>query len=268
MQSLVLVILLLGLAVGSFLNVVVYRVLHGGSPFQGRSRCPKCKHKIAWYDNIPLLSFLLLRGRCRWCKKRISLQYPVLEGLVAALFVWWYVMGRFFFRLTKEPYQTLQPLFWLMVGLFLLLLVVADLFYGLWPDIFVVLLLGLTLVYRLLLALAGVMQWADFGIYCFSGVAAGVAFLLLVLGTRGKGMGWGDVKLVSVMGLILGWPKILVAVMVAFLTGAVAGLILVVTGKKNLKQTIPFGPFLIGGTVVALIWGQQVWSGYVNLLGL
>lgn len=99
MVAIYILVLLLGLAIGSFLNVVVYRVLHGDSPFRGRSQCTKCKKQISWYDNIPLVSYFLLAGKCRNCGKRISWRYPVLELMTGALFVWWYGVGRFFFQI-------------------------------------------------------------------------------------------------------------------------------------------------------------------------
>lgn len=262
------VLFLTGLAVGSFLNVVVYRVLHGFSPFSGRSFCPHCHKKISWYDNIPLVSFVTLRGRCRRCHKNISLRYPVIELLTANLFVWWYVIGELAFKLVEQPYKTIQPLYWLLTGIGLVLLVGFDVFYGILPDWVVGGMGMMTLVYRLALSGAGIMRWQDLGAYILTGITASVLLTGIVLITRGRGMGWGDVKFAGVMGIILGWPKILVAMMVAVLTGAGVALILVWGGKKKWGQTIPFGPFLVEGTVVALVWGEKVWQWYAALLGL
>ena len=259
---------IVGLAVGSFFNVIVFRTLHGYSPFAGRSFCPHCKAKISWYDNIPLLSFLLLGGRCRKCKRRISWRYPVIEILTANLFLWWYMAGRLVFELTQEPYRTVQPVFWLLVGVGLVLLFGFDLFYGILPDWIVGSLAGMTLIYRLALAMSGIMRWGDFWLYVATGIGGLVAFWILVMVTRGKGMGWGDVKLAGVMGVILGWPAMIVAVLTAFLTGAVVAIILILRGKKHFGQTIPFGPFLVLGTIVALVWGERLWQWYGHLIGL
>ena len=261
-------VFLLGLAVGSFLNVVVYRLLHGESPFRGRSKCPHCGKKIAWYDNAPLISFVLLRGRCRHCQRKISWQYPVLELLTGLLFVWWYSVGRFFFRLTQTPYKTIQPVFWLIVGLELASLAVADGFYGVLPDVFTLSLAAIAFLYRLALTVAGIMRPIDFLLLLASGAGAALFFAGLVWVTRGKGMGWGDVKLALALGLVLGWPKIVVAMIVAFLTGASMGIILILRRKKRFGQTIPFGPFMVGGTVVALLWGEQLWGQYLRILGI
>src|SRR3989344_2422099 len=149
----------LGLTIGSFLNVIVFRTLHGFSPWAGRSFCPKCKKKIAWYDNIPLVSFVLLRRKCRHCGRKISWRYPVIEILTANLFLWWFVVGGLVFRLVEQPYRTIQPTFWLLTGVALVLLVAFDLFYGILPDIVVGALGVMTLVYRLSLSVAGIMQW-------------------------------------------------------------------------------------------------------------
>lgn len=268
MVSVVLIVFLLGLAVGSFLNVVVYRMLHGDSFWKGRSKCPHCKKQIAWYDNVPLLSFVFLRGRCRWCGQKISWQYPMLELLTGMLFVWWLVAGKFFFRLTRPPYQWVQPTFWLMMGVGLTSLTVADVFYGVLPDVFTVGLGVVAFLYRFALTVAGIMKLTDFLLFVASGVGASLFFVALILLTRGKGMGWGDVKLAFAIGLILGWPKTLVALMAAFLTGAVVGIILILIRKKTLKQSVPFGPFLVLGTILALVWGERLWQTYLGFLGL
>src|SRR3989344_2234087 len=204
-----------GLVLGSFINVVVFRTVHGFSPWAGRSFCPKCKRKIAWYDNLPLLSFVLLWGKCRYCKQSISLQYPVIELLTANLFLWWYVVGRLGFRLAQQPYQLIQPGFWLAVGLGLVLLTGFDLFYGVLPDWVVGGLGGITLVYRLSLAATGIMQWRDFWGYVGAGIVGMGVLAAVTLASAGKGMGWGDVKLAGVMGLILGPSKLAVALAAA-----------------------------------------------------
>lgn len=260
-------IFLFGLAVGSFLNVVIYRTLHGESPFEGRSRCPKCKKTIRAVDNIPLLSYILLRGRCRWCKARIAWSYPVVEFLTASLFVWWLVAGFAFFRLTQSPFAYLQPGFWLIVGLLLVVVFFSDLFYGLIPDVIVAILGFLGLFYRLLLTGTGIMQQADFLKALASGIGVAAFLLSLIVLTGGRGMGMGDAKLSLVLGLILGWPRIMVAVFLSFFLGALVAVFLLLIGKKRFGQTLPFGPFLVVGTVLALLWGERLWGFYFSLFG-
>lgn len=123
------VLFVLGACVGSFLNVIIYRTISGESWVIGRSHCDFCKKKIAWFDNVPLLSYALLRGKSRCCHKPLSISHPVVETLTGVLFVWWYWFGSFFFRLTQQPLETLQPLFWLCVALLLLVVFVSDVLY-------------------------------------------------------------------------------------------------------------------------------------------
>lgn len=252
----------LGAAVGSFLNVLIYRTVEGESWLVGRSRCDHCQQQIAWYDNIPLFSYLWLRGQSRCCGRRIPRSYPLVELMTGSLFVWWYVAGSFFFRLTTSPLQTLQPLFWLLVGILLLVVFFADLLYMIIPDTAVFLLLILTLLYRLYLTLSGVMQTQDLIWTAWSMVVAVVVIGGLWLVTKGKGMGLGDVKFSVPMAWLLGWPKTLVGLFLAFVSGGIVASILLLLGKKKFGQKIAFGPFLVVGTVLSLLFGDAIFSWY------
>ena len=257
---------ILGACVGSFLNVLIYRTISGESWMTGRSHCDFCNRKIAWYDNIPLLSFLLIRGKSRCCNKTLSLSHPVVEFMTGTLCVWWLWFGSFFFRLTQQPLETLQPLFWLLVGILLLVILVSDLLYMVIPDIAVIALTVISLVYRVVLVMTGAMQVEDFVKIWFA-----VALGLLIVGglwfiTQGRGMGFGDVKFMVPMGLLLGWPTMLVGIFAAFIVGGCVAALLLLTGKKERKAAVPFGPFLIVGTILALVWGDYLWSWYMHLL--
>lgn len=255
-----------GLAIGSFLNVVIYRTLHGESPLKGRSKCPKCNRQIKAIDNIPLVSYIILGGRCRNCKKKISWSYPVVELLTGVLFVWWILAGAVFFRLTGFPLIIIQPLFWLTVGLLFIVLFFTDLLQGVLPDLLVGILVVLAFFYRLYLTLFGIMQIKDFWSYILSGFLAFIFFLALIIVTKGKGMGMGDVKLSFGLGLILGWPKVIVAMFLAFILGAGVATILLLSRKRKFGQTIPFGPFLILSSLLTLVWGDKLVSYYISLL--
>lgn len=257
---------LIGLAVGSFVNVVIYRTLHGDSPTRGRSYCDHCKKLLRWYDNIPLFSFVMLKGKSRCCRKPISWQYPIVELMTALLFLWWYGMGFAFFKLTQAPAVYVQPLFWLVVGLLLLIIVVTDLRTYLIPDFAVFGLVGLGLIYRVYLTAIDVMQSTDLLLAVAAGLGLALAFAFIILLTRGKGMGWGDVKLAVAMGILLGWPRIAVAVMAAFVLGAAVGVGLIAVGKKRFGQVIPFGPFLVLGMVIGLVWGTPIAQWYLGML--
>lgn len=251
---------------GSFLNVVIYRTIHGGSPFEGRSKCPHCKRTIAFRHNIPLLSFLLLRGRCAYCKAEISWQYPFVEFLGGILFVWWFVIGRGFFFLVQQPFDFLQPAFWLVVGLVLLSIFVIDQLYMVIPDFLNAFLFVIVLLYRIGLVLANQMQPNDFVSSLVAGFLLTGFFGGLWLITRRRGFGLGDVKLAPALGLLLGVERLIVAVFLSFIFGALVGSGLLMFKQRKLGQAIPFGPFLVLGTVASLLWGMQLWNWYWGMV--
>lgn len=260
----------MGLVWGSFLNVVIYRMSHGKSIAEGRSKCPKCKHVLSWKFNIPVLSYLFLGGKCAYCRKSISIRYPLIEFLTGVFFVWWFVVGFNFFKLVGSPWTIIQPLFWLIVGLVLLAIFMTDLLYMVIPFSLNLTLFTLSLMYRVALTSFGMMRSEDF----FRAVVAGigvclffVAVQLLTKKIKGvDGFGMGDILLVPSLGILLGWPKILPGLFLSFLIGAVVGLILIGIKQKRLGQYLPFGPFLIAGTVLSLLWGNQIWSWYLSFL--
>jgi len=261
-----LVLFILGAAFGSFLNVVVYRSLKNESWTKGRSKCDSCHKQLKWYDNIPLLSYVFLRGKCRFCHKKIGLTHPVVEFLIASLFVWWYWGGTLFFNLTQHPFSVFQPLFWLSVGLILMAILVADYLYLIIPDKFVAILLFLTVVYRLALTVSGIMQLDDL-VMAIAGTVLATGFIgSLWWITGGKGMGMGDVKLMVPLALLLGWPKVIVGIFASFIVGALVGVVLLASKKKKMGQVIPFGPFMIIGTFISLIWGEQLLRWYMAFL--
>jgi leader peptidase (prepilin peptidase) / N-methyltransferase len=298
----ILVLFLFGLVWGSAVNVMIYRNKTAGeinSKLVGRrSRCPYCGKKIAWYDNIPLLSFFLLKGRCRHCGKKISWQYPLVE-LATALLV-------LVFVILKTDFENIQanilssPIFggfWMEVFIWVVQLIcifaivgilvaifVYDLKYFLIPNIFV---LGggiAAVLYNLIFDLTAVetgfkpvstafpepVSTAFLNSATVSGflgalIAAGF-FFCLVYFSREKWMGWGDVKFAVFMGLILGFPLILVGLAVAYFIGSVVGIGLVLLKKKKMKAEIPFGPFLCLGTYISLIFGHQIIAWYLKII--
>lgn len=251
-----------GAAIGSFLNVVIYRTIQEESWVNGRSKCDNCQKIIAWYDNIPIFSYLLLKGKCRNCKESIAISHLVMESLTGVLFVWWYWGGSLFFKLTQQPLAVLQPLFWLFVAVVLIVIFFTDYWYYIIPDIATLLLFLATSLYRIVLLFYGEYQLPDFYATLVATVLTCLFFFGLWYFTDGKGMGFGDVKLVVPLGLLLGWPKILVAIISSFVIGAVVGVILIALQKKSMKHIIPFGPFLIFGTGIALVWGDVILRYY------
>lgn len=255
----------LGTGVGSFLNVFIYRTINDEPWMWGRSKCEHCRKKIAWFDNIPLFSYFMLRAKCRYCRQPISMIHPTVEFLTGTLFVWWYWGGAFFFKLTQAPLTTLQPLFWLLVGVLLLVIFVADWLFMVIPDLAVFSLLGLIIIYRLGLVLLGIMKLQDLMMTIIVATVFTLFFWFLWWVTKGKGFGLGDVKLMLPLGLLLGWPRSLVGVFFAFILGAVTGIMLILIRKKKIGQVIPFGPFLVVGGVIGLVWGEIISSWYFNL---
>jgi prepilin signal peptidase PulO-like enzyme (type II secretory pathway) len=257
---------MLGAAVGSFLNVVIDRTVLGQEWLVGRSRCASCGHQLRWYDLIPIFSYFRLGGKCRDCDEPIPASHPVIEVITGSLFVWWYLVGSLFFRLTQEPLQAIQPLFWLAIGILLLFIFFADWQYYLIPDTAVLGMLLLVSCYRIGLVWLGVMQpidllWSGLGATSLVGFFAALWFL-----TGGRGMGLGDVKFVLPMGLLLGWPNQLLGVMMAFILGATFSLVGLLTKRLKLGQVIPFGPFLVVATCLTLVWGDALVSWYISLL--
>ena len=261
----------LGAALGSFLNVLIGRTLEDTGEKQpswisGRSRCDHCHRVLAWYELIPLCSFLWLRGRCRSCHKPIALINPFVEFLTGTLFVWWYWGGTVFFKLTHQPLQFIQPAFWLCVGVLLLVIFVADLRYYIIPDEAVLLLTALTIMYRFVLLKTGAMQPIDFLWMVVGTFVAWGFFYGLWQGTRGRGMGFGDVKFMIPFGLLLGWPNVIVGIFIAFVSGSLVSVGLLLSKRATLKAVVPFGPFLVWATVVTLVYGDVFVQWYRTIL--
>lgn len=237
----VLAVFIFGLIVGSFLNCVIYRSGIGLSYITGRSMCPKCKHQLSWKDNIPLISFLLLKGKCRYCRKKISLQYPLVELSTAILFTLAVVIKG------NNPVELITS-FWI-IGTFLAIFMI-DLLSGIIPDELILAAIIVSIPYSLILV-------------PYSLITAFVSFLVffgIYLITSGKGMGFGDVKLALLIGFILGFPSSVFALYLAFLTGALAGVILIISHRKKIKQAIPFGPFLCFSCLIFFFFGNQISS--------
>lgn len=261
-----LILFALGACVGSFLNVLIYRTDKGEDWVRGRSHCENCEAPIYWFDNIPLLSFFLLRGRCRKCKKPIAKAHPIVEGLIGVLFVWWWLLGSLFFRLTEEPFVFVQPFFWLIVGVLLVYILVEDFtsqLISLWA---MVTLAALAVLYRFALVLFGVMQVHDLLSTYIAAFLITAFFYLLHAGTKGRGMGLGDVILAFPIVMLVGWPRAVVWLFLAFVLGACVGSLLLVVGKAKFRQRIAFGPFMVAATLLALIWGDAIWQWYSRFL--
>lgn len=255
-----LLIILFGLALGSFLNVVIARFDDWSSIIKTRSRCPKCQKEIPWYDLIPFFSFIILSGRCRACKKNISLQYPLVElttAIIFALIYWKFGIS-------------VEALFLVFISSILIIIAAYDILHSEIPDI----LSYLAIFFAIALALFNLWQkgtighfdaWSSYGY----SLAMGLGFFsFLVLVSREKWMGWGDVILAGFLGIFLGFPHILLGLFLAFVLGALVSLFLMMIKQKTLKDTIPFGPFLISAGFITLFWGQELIEFYLGKFGM
>lgn len=250
---------LFGLLIGSFLNVVVHRVPLGISVVGGRSACPRCAGQIRSRDNIPVLSWVLLRGRCRDCAAPISARYPLVELATGALFA---VLG---LRFGLSPVLP-AVLVLAAAGLALSLI---DLDTGRLPFAITVPMLAMLAV--LLVVPGSAHGWSPLGVALLSVLLWCAVYGGLWLGTAGRGMGLGDVVLAPSLGLVLGWlgwgPS-LVGLLGGFAAGALIGVALMAAGRVQRRAAVPFGPFMLTGAAIGIFVGSPLWSDYLRLVGV
>ena len=236
-------LLTLGLVFGSFISALTWRVPRGMSFVKGRSICPHCKSQIAWYDNIPLFSYLGLGGKCRNCKTGISLRYPIIELSAACGFL---VIG-----LTVLP-DYIKTIYLLILFLLFLSIFIIDLENQIIPDPLVFIGVFVALFYSLFFIPNSLFS------IIFSGFFAASLLMLLHLITKGKGMGLGDVKFAVLGGILIDLKLLPIWFLLAFLTGAIAGSILILLGRAKMKSKIAFGPFLIIGLGLAVVFCNKI----------
>ena len=238
---------LFGLVIGSFLNVVIARLPEGRSIARPPSACPACGAPIRWYDNIPVVSWLWLRARCRSCQASISWRYPAVELLTAVLFL--LAVWRFGAALDLVPALLLLATLVAITGI--------DLDHQIIPD--VITLPGIVVGAGLSVTLhPGAWLDAVLGV-----LVGGGLFLVIILASRG-GMGGGDMKLGAMMGAFLGWKLVLLAILLGVFAGGAVAIGLLATGTKGRKDPVPFGPFLALGGLVSLLWGNSLLAWYLG----
>ncbi|MEI8343739.1 MAG: prepilin peptidase [Candidatus Moraniibacteriota bacterium] len=252
----IIIFLILGLIIGSFLNAVVYR-LNAVESLMERSHCPHCKKTVRWFDNVPLLSFILLSARCRDCGEKISWQYPVVEASTGIVFA---MLGNYFFNVADFSTWTLTA-YYLVIFSILMIIFVYDFKYMEIPMLILWLGVGVSLIYFLFADwqnFSGAASIFDLKIISgiLGGLVAGGFFYNLAAYSKETWMGYGDAYLGLLAGLIIGWPNILIALMLSFSIGALISVILVILNKKTVKSQVPFAPFLIGGVFLVLLLPQ------------
>lgn len=242
----------LGAILGSLAKALADRSLTNQT-FLGRSKCPKCHHQLNYYDLFPIVSLLLLKGKCRYCSKSVGWEYLWVEIVMGILVAYLFQSSVVSSQLSATIILDLGYKIFFITTLVILFL--TDLRKMLIPDRITYPAILVSLVYTVLIGL-----WQAI----LMGILIAGFFMLLIIITRGKGMGGGDVKLGALMGLALGFPNSMLALVLAFLSGAILALLLIVLGKKRFGQTLPFGPFLVLGALTALFWGKEIISWYLQ----
>lgn len=249
----ILLIFIYGLLIGSFINVCIYRIPRKESIVFPSSHCIYCGTKLKWYDLVPIISYIILKGKCRYCGKRISLLYPFVEFLHALIYIMLYLK----FGLS------LDLIYYAIIFSLLIIIFFIDLYYMVIPDILVFMILVATIVYKFLLFL--IFEKNLNLINSFLGLlVSGLLFILIIFMSKG-GMGDGDVILISSLGFILGIKKILLTILLSFIIGAIFSIFMLISNIKGMKDPIPFGPFIILGFIISLIWGEQIINWYINM---
>lgn len=291
------ILFVFGLIVGSFLNVATLRYdpdkgFLNIRLFGGRSHCPYCAAQLAWYELVPVFSFLVLRGKCRHCTHSLSLQYPVVELLTALVFV--AVPARIAAIVMARALGSGAPFFgmygivmalWVLLFVLFISLAVIDLRHMIIPDFITIALTAIGGV------LTGITQWlGDFDLMhgSFLGHYAmlfgfrdtiwanhifaafiGIVFFGLIIGvSRGRAMGLGDLKLAGALGIIFGWPDLALVLMFSFIVGAFVSICLMARGRKTMRDAVPFGPFLVIGAALVFFFGFYLVSSYFSLFAI
>lgn len=233
-----------GAAIGSFLNVCIYRLPEQQSIAKPLSQCPHCHHPIRFYDNIPLISYLILKGKCRDCGEKISWRYPLVELITAILAL----------LLFAKFYLTLNFLVFFIFTAVLIVITFIDLDHQIIPDLLT--LPGIPIFFLLAVFVVGV-PWTEaaIGLLIGGGVLFAIALGYEVI-TKREGMGGGDIKLLALIGGFLGWKSLIFVLLFSSLLGAVIGIALVLIKKEDMKYAVPFGPFLSAAAVAYLFWGD------------
>jgi leader peptidase (prepilin peptidase)/N-methyltransferase len=297
---------------GSFINVVSLRYKPGQKLFNGkiigdsvgqnlppaekggRSHCFKCGKELTWYELIPVISFLIQKGKCRHCGHKLSFQYLIVEFLSGLIFLlvpikilnFQFPISNFQSITQLTNHQILITVLWISIFLSLLLLSIIDFLHFIIPDqinLFLVF-LGIILTaanyihrpaeqiinysfvghYSLLFGLTDNI-WIN---HIFAALLGMVFFGLIIILSGGKAMGWGDFKLMGVLGLIFGWPDALLIIFLSFIVGSLASAVLLIKKKKTLKEAVPFGPFLVAGSTLVFFFGYQIVDGYFKIFSL
>jgi len=246
------IIFILGLIIGSFSNVCIYRIPKKESIVFPASHCPNCNSTIKAIDNIPLLSYFLLKGKCRKCGEKISIRYPIVEFLTGVIYLLIFlVYGR-----------SLQTLIYTLLSSALIIIAFIDLDEQIIPD--EISLPGIVIGFVLSFIVPYI---SYFNSILGTIVGGGIIFLIALVGLaifKKEAMGGGDVKLSAMIGAFIGWKYIMISLFIGFFIGAIAGILLILLKIRNRDDLVPFGPFIVLGSFITLLWGENILSWYLG----
>lgn len=240
----ILFIFLIGLSIGSFLNVVIFRLDKKGGVLTGRSECPKCKKQLKWYELFPVLSYVFLKGRCRNCKDKISPVYPLTELITAFCFLLFYAVYKSVFGV--------EFFYYLLIITSFIALIFFDYLYFLIPDKIILPLIFTSLVFNYFF------RRPEFMALLLSALTLGGIFAIIYLVSNGEWVGFGDAKLLFLIGLTLGYPLGFLSLMLSVWLAALVGVGLMVSGKASRKTALPFGSFLAGVSIMVIIFQNEI----------
>lgn len=251
-----LITIIFGLAIGSFLNVCIYRIPRSISIIIPSSRCPKCNTPIKVTDNIPLISFILLKGKCRFCKNPIPFRYPLVEFLNALLYV----------SIISVYGIHLHTLFFFLLSSSLIVITFIDIDFQIIPDRITLIGIPVGLIAGSLILPDPFSRFIPLGFKAsiIGFLTGGILFFTIALISKG-GMGGGDIKLMAMIGSFMGWKSVLLTTFIGSLTGAIVGIFLILFKGKGRKTKIPFGPFLSLGAITTLLFGKEILKFYLNI---
>jgi len=252
MSFLVPACVLLGLVFGSFANVLVYRIPRGESIAYPASHCPSCGHTLAWYENIPLVSWLVLKGHCRHCDVAIPVRYPLLEFALSV--TWGYLAWHFGWSMELAMSLVLSQMLWVLTWI--------DLETGLLPNAITFPGIAAGIIFGMI---SGHLQDSVIGAVAGYGVFWLVARMFLMLTGR-EGMGYGDFKLLAMLGAFLGWQALPFLIFLASFCGALVGSVYLLLTRKHVRAQIPFGPYLAASGMIWLLWGSDLLSWYLDVI--
>ncbi|OXT07664.1 prepilin peptidase [Thermoanaerobacterium thermosaccharolyticum] len=249
MFILYLLIFLFGTIIGSFLNVVIYRLPRNESIVYPSSHCTKCKNELKPYDLVPIFSYIILKGRCRYCGNKISVKYPLVEIIAGLMYLVLFIYFGF----------SIELLFYLFLLSLLIVIAFIDIEHKIIPNKIILTGLIVGAIFRVLMLNYGVWDYVI-------GFVLGGGVLLLISLLSGGGMGGGDIKLMAMIGLFIGWKLTLLTLFIAALLGAVGGIILIALKIKTRKDYIPFGPYISAACIISILYGYNLLNLYIKLI--